>query len=299
MNNTITIDPNSISTQDLQQLLLTAIAPRPIAFASTIDHEGNVNLSPFSFFNVFSSNPPILVFSPARRGYNNTTKHSLDNVKEVKEVCINIVNFGIVEQMSLTSTEYDKGLNEFIKSGLTPVASIKIAPPRVAESPVSFECVVEQIIALGTEGGAGNLVICRVVNLHLNKNYLGTDGKLDTLKLDLVARLGKNWYARITKDTLFEIEKPTNSKGIGVDNLPKHVQNSLVLTGNELGRLGNCGQLPSKETISKIKIHYQLKLALELTNSDEKEREVHIIAKEFLKNQKTEEALAVLFSLET
>ena len=185
MNNTITTDPNAMTTQELHQLLLTAIAPRPIAFASTVDLEGTVNLSPFSFFNVFSANPPILVFSPSRRGSDNTTKHSLENVKEVKEVCINIVNYSIVEQMSLSSTEYDKGVNEFIKSGLTPIASEKISPPRVAESPVSFECVVDQIIALGTEGGAGNLVICRVVNIHINKNYLGAEGKLDTLKLVL------------------------------------------------------------------------------------------------------------------
>ena len=296
MNNTKTIEPNSISTQDLHQLLLTAIAPRPIAFASTVDIEGNINLSPFSFFNVFSANPPILVFSPARRGSNNTTKHTLENVKEVKEVCINIVNFGIVEQMSLTSTEYDKGINEFIKSGLTPIASLKISPPRVAESPVSFECVVEQIIALGTEGGAGNLVICRVVNIHLNKNYLGEDGKLDTIKLDLVARLGKNWYARITKEALFEIEKPTN-KGIGVDNLPVHVQNSLILTGNDLGRLGNCEQLPSCEIISKLKNQNELKHILELKNSKEKERKVHLMAKELLNKLKHEEALAVLCCL--
>jgi len=296
MNNTKTIEPNSISTQDLHQLLLTAIAPRPIAFASTVDIEGNINLSPFSFFNVFSANPPILVFSPARRGSNNTTKHTLENVKEVKEVCINIVNFGIVEQMSLTSTEYDKGINEFIKSGLTPIASLKISPPRVAESPVSFECVVEQIIALGTEGGAGNLVICRVENIHINKNYLGDDGKLDTIKLDLVARLGKNWYARITNDVLFEIEKPT-IKGIGVDNLPVHVQNSLILTGNELGRLGNCYKLPNLEIISKLKNQGELKHILELKNLNEKERKVHLMAKELLKKQKTEEALAVLCSL--
>lgn len=298
MNNTITIDPNSISTQDLHQLLLTSIAPRPIAFASTVDLEGNVNLSPFSFFNVFSANPPILVFSPARRSSNNTTKHSLDNVKEVKEVCINIVNFEIVEQMSLSSTEYDKGVNEFIKSGLTPIASQKIVPPRVKESPVSFECLVDQIIALGTKGGAGNLVICRVVNIHLDKTYLGTDGQLDTLKLDLVARLGKNWYARMTMDALFEIEKPIFSKGIGVDNLPMHAQKSLLLTGNELGRLANCERLPNKEMISKVLIYHQLKGVLELNNSKEKERKVHILAKKLLENKKTEEALAVLCSIE-
>lgn len=297
MNNILTIDPNSITTKDLHRLLLTAVAPRPIALASTVDINGNVNLSPFSFFNVFSSNPPILIFSPARRISNNTTKHSLENLQEVKQVCINIVNFDMVEQMSLSSTEYDKGVNEYIKSGLTSIASEKITPPRVAESPVSFECIVDQIISLGEDGGAGNLVICRVINIHLNKHYLGMDGVLDTLKLDLVARLGENWYGRMTKDNLFEIEKPISSKGIGVDNLPLHVKNSLVLTGNELGRLGNCAQTPSKDELSKIKMNHSLQKAFQMTNKKEKELTVHIIAKELLNNQRTEEALAVLFSL--
>ena len=297
MNNTITTDPNAMTTQELHQLLLTAIAPRPIAFASTVDLEGTVNLSPFSFFNVFSANPPILVFSPSRRGSDNTTKHSLENVKEVKEVCINIVNYSIVEQMSLSSTEYDKGVNEFIKSGLTPIASEKISPPRVAESPVSFECVVDQIIALGTEGGAGNLVICRVVNIHINKNYLGAEGKLDTLKLDLVARLGKNWYARITEDALFEIEKPIKTKGIGVDSLPKHVQNSRVLTGNDLGKLGNSIELPSQSAIDHAKAQQSLKKVLSLSNSANKHEAVHRIAKNLIAQHKTAEALAVLCSV--
>ena len=297
MNNILTIDPNSIPTKDLHRLLLTAVAPRPIALASTIDINGNVNLSPFSFFNVFSSNPPILIFSPARRISNNTTKHSLENLHEVKQVCINIVNFDMVEQMSLSSTEYDKGVNEYIKSGLTSIASEKITPPRVAESPVSFECIVDQIISLGEGGGAGNLVICRVINIHLNKHYLGIAGVLDTLKLDLVARLGENWYGRMTRDNLFELEKPISSKGIGVDNLPPHVKNSLVLTGNELGRLGNCAQIPSKDELSKRKMNHSLQKAFQMTNEKEKELTVHIIAKELLNNQRTEEALAVLFSL--
>lgn len=297
MNNTITTDPNAMTTQELHQLLLTAIAPRPIAFASTVDLEGTVNLSPFSFFNVFSANPPILVFSPSRRGSDNTTKHSLENVKEVKEVCINIVNYSIVEQMSLSSTEYDKGVNEFIKSGLTPIASEKISPPRVAESPVSFECVVDQIIALGTEGGAGNLVICRVVNIHINKNYLDAEGKLDTLKLDLVARLGENWYARITEDALFEIEKPIKTKGIGVDSLPKHVQNSRILTGNDLGKLGNSIELPSQSAIDHAKAQHSLKKILPLSNSANKHEAVHRIAKNLIAQHKTAEALAVLCSV--
>lgn len=294
MKHTKTIDPNSISTQELHQLLLTAVAPRPIAFASTVNLEGAVNLSPFSFFNVFSANPPILVFSPARRASNNTSKHSLDNVKEVKEVCISMVNYGIVEQMSLSSTEYEKGVNEFVKSGLTAVASEKIKPPRVAESPVSFECVVDQIIELGTAGGAGNLVICRVVNIHVNEACLDAQNALDPLKLDLVARMGGNWYARTTENVLFEIEKPLRSKGIGVDRLPLHVQNSQVLTGNDLGKLGNCAQLPSQTILTQTKVYHEVKAFLELTNALEKEREIHTLAKRLLENKKNEEALAVL-----
>lgn len=297
MKGTSTIDPNLISTKELHQLLLTAIAPRPIAFASTIDLAGKVNLSPFSFFNVFGVNPPILIFSPARRGSNNTTKHSFENVKAVKEVVINTVNYAMVEQMSLSSTEYDKGVNEFIKSGLTPIASVKITPPRVVESPVSFECVVEDIIALGTEGGAGNLVICKIVNIHINQAYQEADGTLDPLKLDLVARLGKNWYSRTTPESLFEIEKPLYTKGIGVDNLPFHAQNSAVLTGNDLGRLGNTSHIPSRETIARTKKESFIKAVLTISNTEEKHKKLHQIAKSYLEKQQPEKALAVLFCI--
>jgi flavin reductase (DIM6/NTAB) family NADH-FMN oxidoreductase RutF len=294
---TTTIDPNSISTVELQQLLLTAVAPRPIALASTVDKNGNVNLSPFSFFNIFSANPPILIFSPARRIKDKTTKHTYENVQEVKEVVINIVNFPMVEQMSLSSTEYGKGINEFTKSGFTPIASDKIKPPRVAEAPVSFECLVENVIELGTEGGAGNLIISRVVNIHIRDEYKGDDGNLDTEKLDLVARMGGNWYSRATKDALFEIPKPLLSRGIGVDALPVHAINSTVLTGNDLGRLGNMAEKPSVESIEKaIKIS-EVKDAMLCPDIEEKYKKLHRIVKKQLENNNVAQALSVLFCL--
>ena len=201
-------DPELLETRDVHRLLSSSIAPRPIAFASTIDAKGNVNLSPFSFFNVFSSNPPILIFSPARRVRDNTTKHTLQNAEETKEVVINIVDFSIVEQMSETSKEYDKGVNEFTETGLTEVPSIKVKPPRVMESPVSFECVVENIVSLGEHGGAGQLVIAKVVHIHVKSDLLDENDQIDSEKLDLVARLGGDWYSRVTKDSMFKLEKP-------------------------------------------------------------------------------------------
>ena len=299
MNSEITtIDPNSITTAELHSILLTAVAPRPIAFASTVDANGNVNLSPFSFFNVFSANPPILIFSPARSVKNNTTKHTLENAKATKEVVINIVNFPIVEQMSLSSTAYDVGVNEFIKSGLTPIPSVKVTPPRVAESPVSFECVVDNIIELGKEGGAGNLVISRVVCIHINNKYTDANGNLDTKKLDLVARMGGSWYARIIEESLFEIPKPLFNKGIGVDSLPKHVLNSTILTGNNLGRLGNLPAIPSSKEIEIIKKTAMLASILTLKNNAEKENQLHLAVKKLINEDKLEQALTVLFCLE-
>ena len=299
MNSEITtIDPNSITTAELHSILLTAVAPRPIAFASTVDANGNVNLSPFSFFNVFSANPPILIFSPARSVKNNTTKHTLENAKATKEVVINIVNFPIVEQMSLSSTAYDVGVNEFIKSGLTPIPSVKVTPPRVAESPVSFECVVDNIIELGKEGGAGNLVISRVVCIHINNKYTDANGNLDTKKLDLVARMGGSWYARIIEESLFEIPKPLFNKGIGVDSLPKHVLNGTILTGNNLGRLGNLPAIPSSKEIEKIKKTAMLASILTLKNNAEKENQLHLAVKKLINEDKLEQALTVLFCLE-
>ena len=292
---TTTIDPNSISTTELQQILLTAVAPRPIALASTVDKDGNINLSPFSFFNVFSANPPILIFSPARRVKDNTTKHTFENIKEVKEVVINIVNFSMVEQMSLSSTEYGKETNEFFKAGFTPIASDKITPPRVAEAPISFECCVDHSIELGTEGGAGNLIICRVVNIHIRDEYKGNDGNLDTEKLDLVARMGGNWYCRTDKKSLFEIPKPIYSKGIGVDSLPMHAKNSLILTGNDLGRLGNSAEKPSLESIEKCKKIQEVSDVLNIDILEEKHKQLHSIVKKHLDNADVEMALTILF----
>ena len=244
-----TIDPKQVETAQLHGLLLGAIAPRPIAFASTIDEAGNINLSPFSFFNVFGSNPPILIFSPARRVRDNTTKHSLDNVLEVSEVVINIVNYDMVEQMSLASTEYDKGVNEFGKSGLTPEPSILVKPPRVKEAPAAFECKVLQVIPTGKEGGAGNLVLCEVLLAHFKEEIFDDQGIIDPNKLDAVARMGGDWYCRASGPALFEIPKPVKNKGIGVDQIPVEVRNSTVLTGNNLGRLGNIEKLPTQEEI--------------------------------------------------
>ena len=285
------IDPNSISQQELHGYLLSAVAPRPICFASTIDKEGNVNLSPFSYFNLFSVNPPIMIFSPSRRGRDNTTKHTLENVLEVKETVINIVNYDMVEQMSLSSTEYGDGVNEFVKAGFTQVPSDKVQPPRVGEAPVAFECIVDQVIALGDGPGAGNLVLAKVVQIHVKKAFLDAEGKLDTPKLDLVARMGGNWYCRANGDALFEIPKPIRTKGIGVDMLPEAVQNSTVLTGNNLGRLGNLEQLPTKEAIAKITEHAEVKSIL---NGDESITALHKLAQQWLADGKTEDALALL-----
>jgi len=285
------IDPNSISQQELHGYLLSAVAPRPICFASTIDKDGNVNLSPFSYFNLFSVNPPIMIFSPSRRGRDNTTKHTLENVLEVKETVINIVNYDMVEQMSLSSTEYGDGVNEFVKAGFTQVPSDKVKPPRVGEAPVAFECVVNQVIALGDGPGAGNLVLAKVVQIHVKKAFLDAEGKLDTPKLDLVARMGGNWYCRANGDALFEIPKPIRTKGIGVDMLPEAVQNSTVLTGNNLGRLGNLEQLPTKEAIAKITEHAEVKSIL---NGDESITALHKLAQQWLADGKTEDALALL-----
>ncbi len=292
--NFLTIDPKDISVSELHGILLSSVAPRPIALASTIDRAGNVNLSPFSFFNVFSANPPIMIFSPSRRGRDNTVKDSYVNLKEVPEVVINIVNYAMVEQVSLSSTEYQKGVNEFIKSGLTQIPSDLIRPPRVAESPVSFECEVDDIIELGKEGGAGNLVLSRVIKIHVDQDYLGEDQKLNTAKLDLVGRMGGMWYTRANGDALFEIPKPLATKGIGVDSLPAHARDSTWLTGNELGRLGNLKSLPDEKQISNLKsdsVYQQI-----ITKGDV--QEVHKAAKLLISKNRNEEALILLCSVD-
>jgi len=232
----LSIDPKNIPVAELHSYLLGAVAPRPIAFASTVDKKGRPNLSPFSFFNVFSANPPILIFSPARRVRNNTVKHTLENVLETKEVVINIVNYNMVQQMSLASTEYALGVDEFLKSGLTKLKSTVVKPFRVKESPVQLECKVTEVIALGNKGGAGNLVICEVLKLHIDKAILDVNGAIDQYKIDLVARMGGSYYTR-AKQGFFEIPKPLSSLGIGVDALPESIRNSTILSGNDLGLL--------------------------------------------------------------
>ncbi|EAQ39771.1 hypothetical protein MED134_09771 [Dokdonia sp. MED134] len=244
----LTIDPKDIPVSELFGHLTGAVGPRPIAFASTVDKDGNVNLAPFSFFNVFGANPPILVYSPSRSGRDNTTKNTLDNVLEVAECTVNMVNYAMVQQMSLASTAYAKGVNEFVKAGLTELASETVTPPRVAESPVQFECKVIEVKALGDQGGAGNLVICEILKMHIDKTILTDTGAIDPLKIDQVSRMGANWYSR-AKEGLFEVPKPIAKTGIGVDQIPENIRLSDILTGNDLGMLGNVEQLPTQAQI--------------------------------------------------
>ena len=285
-------EPKELSVQKLHGLLLSAVAPRPIAFASSIDADGNPNLSPFSFFNVFSANPPILIFSPARRVSNSTTKHTLENAKQTKEVVINVVNYDMVQQMSLSSTEYAEGINEFDKAGLTMVKSDLVKPFRVGESPVQFECKVNDVIELGQEGGAGNLIICEVVKLHITEEVLNEDETINQEALDLVARAGGSYYTRANKG-FFEIPKPLRNLGIGVDALPESVKNSMILTGNDLGMLGNVESLPTKQSVEEFlnslsEHHPNIK---KMTH-----REKHKIAKNYLSFGDVDSALKLLLS---
>ncbi|WP_027077901.1 flavin reductase family protein [Maribacter antarcticus] len=293
-----TISPSDISQPELHAYLLSAVAPRPICFASTVDKDGNVNLSPFSFFNVFSSNPPVLIFSPARSGRDGSMKHTHQNVLEVPEVVINIVNYPMVEQMSLSSTAYDKGVNEFEKTGFTQVKSDVVAPPRVGEAPVAMECTVTQVIPLADAPGAGNLILAKVERMHIQEEYLDADGQLDTQKLDLVGRMGGSWYTRSSGDSLFEIPKPVRNKGIGVDRLPTAVVNSAVLTGNNLGRLGNLENIPTAAEMEAIRTDDAVVMILSETNAAELVTKVHQLAQKWLEEGKTQEALALLFSYE-
>lgn len=284
----LTIDPKDISVPQMHGYLLGAVTPRPIAFASTIDKEGNVNLSPFSFFNCFGANPPILIFSPARRGRDNTTKHTYENVLEVDEVVINIVNFSMVEQMSLASTEYPKGVNEFEKSGFTPVASTKVKPPRVAEAPVAFECKVIEVKPIGGKAGSGNLVICEVILAHFKDEILDDEQRINPYKLDAVARLGGNWYSRVQGDSIFEIPKPLTTLGIGVDQIPAEIRNSNVLTGNDLGRLGNVESLPDKDQIDTFMVS--------LNVHPKSVEQIHLLAKEYLQKGEVDNAWKILLN---
>lgn len=292
-----TISPSDVSQPELHSFLLAAVAPRPICFASTVDKDGNVNLSPFSFFNVFSSNPPVLIFSPARSGRDGSMKHTHQNVLEVPEVVINIVNYPMVEQMSLSSTAYDKGINEFEKAGFTQVKSDMVSPPRVGEAPVALECTVTQVIPLGDAPGAGNLVLARVERMHMHEDYLDADGQLDTQKLDLIGRMGGSWYTRSSGDSLFEIPKPLRTKGIGVDNLPDAVVRSTVLTGNNLGRLGNLERLPTQAEIENICTNQNVIGLLADNKNDKSYSKVHQLAQKWLEEGNEEDALALLFSL--
>ncbi len=289
------VKPDKISTQELHGYLLGAIAPRPIAFASTVDKSGNINLSPFSFFNVFSANPPTLIFSPARRVRDNTTKHTLDNVLEHPEVVINVVSYDIVQQMSLASAEFDQGINEFEKSGLTPVESDLVKPPRVKESPVSIECKVVEVKHLGSEGGAGNLVICEVVRMHISDRILNDSSKIDPFKLDAVARMGGNWYCRAQGRAIFEVAKPSR-KGIGIDSLPEIVKNSGILTGNNLGKLGNIDQLPGDMEVTAFAKEPEVSAILEAFTEDDHlaVAELHKLAQEYLEHDDVEGAWKVL-----
>lgn len=288
----LSFEPHTLSPMQLQAYLQSAVAPRPIAFASTMDKNGKPNLSPFSFFNVFSSNPPILVFSPARRVRNNTTKHTLENCEATKEVVINIVNYDIVQQASLSSTEYPDGVNEFIKSGLTMLPSDMVKPYRVAESPVQMECRVNEIIALGNQGGAGNLIICEVIKIHINENILDDKNMIDQSKIDLVSRLGGNWYSRSNMG-LFEVEKPLTTLGIGVDAIPDFVKESTVFDGNDLGKLGNVESLPTQEEIT---IFVQQNFAVKGVLSSDDAMKIHQKAKEYLNNNDALSAWKVLLA---
>ncbi len=288
----ISIEPKELSPAKLQAYLQSAVAPRPIAFASTVDINGKPNLSPFSFFNVFSSNPPILVFSPARRVRNNTIKHTLINCEATKQVVINVVNYDIVQQASLSSTEYADGVNEFLKSGLTMLPSDLVKPFRVAESPVQFECKVNEIIALGNEGGAGNLIICEVVKIHIKETILDENGMINQYKIDLVSRLGGNWYSR-SNQGLFEVEKPLTTLGVGVDAIPDFIKKSGVFDGNDLGKLGNVEALPTEEEITIfVKQNFAVKGVL---SSDDKNK-IHLKAKEYLNNNEVLSAWKVLLA---
>lgn len=278
------LDPKELPVPKRHQYLLSAVGPRPVCFASTVDAEGRRNLSPFSFFNVFSANPPILVFSPARSGRTGATKDTYENVKEVPEVVINVVNYDMVYQMSLASSPYERGVDEFIKAGFTPVASDLVQPYRVAESPVQMECKVIEVKELGQEGGAGNLIICEVIRIHIKESVLNEHQMIDQEKIDLVARMGGNWYCRAHGTALFEIDKPITTLSLGVDSLPDHIRLSDQLTGNELGQLANLESFPDDEEIRET----LLKLN-EFSDPFEK-------AKELIAADRTREAMCVLLS---
>lgn len=293
----LSLDPKELTVQRLHQLLLGAIGPRPIAFASTLDKNGNANLAPFSFFNVFSANPPILVFSPARSGRTGQSKDTFNNAQAVPEVVINVVNYNMVHQMSLASSPYAPGVDEFKKAGFTPLASEKVAPLRVAEAPVQFECKVNQIIELGQEGGAGNLIICEVVQMHIQEELLNENGLIDQHKIDLVARMGGDWYCRANTHAMFEIKKPITTCGIGYDALPLDIKSSQLLSANDLGQLAGIEELPNETDVNEYKLLELSTLFLELEHdANALEQALHQKAHELLAQNQLEEAWLTLLS---
>ncbi|HBK87666.1 MAG: flavin reductase family protein [Cyclobacteriaceae bacterium] len=285
----VTIDPKDIPLGRMHSYLQSTVIPRPIAFASTVDDQGHPNLSPFSFYNTFGSHPPTLVFSPSRRVRDNTTKHTLHNVLSVPEVVIHVVSYAMVEQASLASCEYPQGVNEFIKAGFTEVPSTKVRPPRIAEAPIAMECVVRQVVELGKEGGAGNLVVCEVVLMHIREEVLDGDGKIDPMKLDAVARLGGDQYLRMIPGSIFTVPKPNDKLGIGFDRLPAEIRNSDVLTGNDLARLANIEVLPSAESVLMFSQHKDVQSAIAGGESA-----VHRFAKALLEQGRVADAWRVL-----
>jgi flavin reductase (DIM6/NTAB) family NADH-FMN oxidoreductase RutF len=293
----ISFDPKELPVPRVHQLLLGAIGPRPIAFASTVDENGNSNLSPFSFFNVFSANPPILIFSPARNGRTNTTKDTYNNVKVVPEVVINVVTHDIVQQMSLASSPYAADVDEFVKAGFTPLKSDLIKPFRVAESPVQFECKVNQVIELGDGGGAGNLVICEVVKIHVQEDILDENGQIDQFKINLVSRMGGNWYCHANEKSMFEVQKPLTTIGIGFDNLPQDILKSNYFNGNELALLASVEEIPNETEVNEYKLLELSDFFVSLENNPEKlENTLHQIAKELIHKNRIIDAWKTLLS---
>jgi len=293
----LTIDTTETKNPKLHHFLLGSVGPRPICFASTIDKEGNRNLAPFSFFNVFSSNPPIAVFSPARSGRTGQQKDTYNNVKEVPEVVINIVDYSMVHQMSLASSPYNPNEDEFVKSGLTAIESEVVRPWRVKESPVQMECKVNEVIELGEGGGAGNLIVCEILKIHIAESILDENQAIDQKKIDLVARMGGDWYCRADENSMFEIKKPITTRGIGVDEIPKEIVKSKILTGNDIGQLGGIETLPDETEVNDYKLIELIDLFVSLENAPEKlETELHLRAKELLKENKLTEAWKTLLS---
>ena len=293
------IDPKELSTSEFYQYMVEAVVPRPIAFASTVDSAGRVNLSPYSFFNAMSSHPPVLVFSPVNRTRDNTSKDTLDNVREHGEVVINIVNYAVAEQMSLASASYERGVNEFAKAGLTEVPSIHVRPPRVAECPVAFECRVQQIVPLGSEGGAGHLVVCEILLAHVNEAVLDEQQHIDPYRLDAIGRMGGSLYCRASGDALFEISRPGREVGIGVDQLPAAIRESDVLTGSDLARLASVGEVPTKAAHSEHADDPAI-VAVQNAYADmvDLRKQLHQVAREFLQKGENEKAWAALLIAE-